>query len=66
MKLTADTITDEQIVALRNASLRAGDLETAGVCDDALSSTIARYDPAMSKRCRMRCAVVLNNRSGVL
>lgn len=62
MKLTASTITDEQIVALRNDSLRAGEFETASVCDDALSPTTAKYDPAMTRRCRMRCAVILNNR----
>jgi hypothetical protein len=62
--ITADTITDEEIVDLRNASVRSGDYATARRCDDALSSTTARYDPGGHRAARARIAEILNARAG--
>lgn len=42
--ITADTITDEQIVALRNVALKAGDTELVGTCHDAMPGSM-RWEP---------------------
>ncbi len=59
--ITADSITDEQVVALHNASLSEHDFETARVCDDALKLS-ARYAPDERRHARARCAAILRAR----
>ena len=63
MKLTADTITDDQIRALR---ARLGSETYAGSSDDAADCEIAIAAPIGSLRrvqARARCAEILNARS---
>lgn len=62
-KLTADTITDEQIHALRK---RLGSETYAGASNDACDCEVALAAPIGSLRriqARARCAEILNERS---
>lgn len=61
--ITADTITDEQIVDLRNASIRSGEFKIARDCESAISSTLAKFDPHAYREARSRVAKVLNERA---
>ena len=57
--LTADTITDEQIKALRDRALLGGDYSTAQSCTDARLHDSRRVRSAA----RARCAEILNARA---
>ena len=64
MKLTADTINDDQIRELR---VRLGSETYAGSSDDAADCEVAIAAPVGSLRrvqARARCAAILNARSG--
>ena len=74
MKLTADTITDEQLRELRNDALKAGDTDLVVMCHDALPGTYRWVDvadwgesrpvpEADRMDARARCAEILNARA---
>lgn len=54
--VTADTITDAQITALRTRAGEAGDLDMVNVCDIALDSTMTTY-----RLSRRECAEAIND-----
>lgn len=56
------TPTVEQIRELRNDLLRESAFDDARICDDALSATMAKYDPEGHRRARARCAEILDAR----
>jgi len=60
MKLSADTITDEQIRKLVDASRQALDFETYRIAQTALEDD--RYTGGISSAARARCAEILNAR----
>ncbi len=57
LKLTADTITDEQIRALREQRLVDVDIAAAAMTETATQLEILR------DRCRTRCAEIINERA---
>ena len=65
MKLTADTITDEQIRDLRDQASRDRDVTLHGFACDALGLTFCRdgHRPEVIHRGRARCAEILNARA---
>lgn len=62
-KLTAEMITDEQIVALHNEALRDGKFDVARTCADALDRGIAKHEPNKRRAARARCAALINARA---
>ena len=71
--ITADTITNEQIVALRNETFGTGDHELMATCHDAMPGSTRRVEEsdggeirlisaADRRAARARCAEILNQR----
>jgi hypothetical protein len=60
--VTAETLTDKQLVSMRNEALRDGRFDTANACDRALDRTLAKYDPDRYRDARCYCAEVWNAR----
>lgn len=56
--LTADTITDEQILDLALSDRADSDLQD--LCDAAMSKALAKQAPARWRKYRARCAEILN------
>ena len=64
MTRTADTITDEQIRALREGARAKHNTWLIGICNVALSDLDSDRDVAAYRtECRARCAEILNARS---
>jgi hypothetical protein len=61
-QLTADTITDDQIRALRAGYLAERDINGVDACDVALGRHGAKRNPKRVARARARCAEILNRR----
>jgi hypothetical protein len=59
--ITADTITDEQILDLALSDRNDTDLQD--LCDAAMSRVLAERAPDRCRKYRARCAEILNARS---
>ncbi len=62
-QLTADTITDDQILALRDSYLAERSITGVDTCDVALERHGAKRNPKRVARARARCAEILNRRA---
>ena len=64
MKITADTITDEQIRRLRDHALAYGNDDVATTCNDALVGVVVGNTGGarVLRAARARCAEILNAR----
>lgn len=61
IELTAATITDAQIEALRAEALQADDDLMVDACDEATSAAVAKHRPGARVRSRELCAEAINS-----